>query len=70
MQDDLDSVADQLDDISERLADLSMAALRAALDDADGDGSRPEIDKRIVRARRSVDKAAVLLRNHSTAGMI
>ena len=70
MQDDLDSVADQLDDIAEQLAELGINALRAAIEDAESDGSRPDIEKRISRARRSVEKAAVLLRGDATSGMI
>lgn len=70
MQDDLDRVADRLDELAENLADLGIAALRAALDDPDGDGARPEIEKRIARARRSVEKAAVLLRGSATSAVI
>ncbi|MCB0993108.1 MAG: hypothetical protein R2770_05880 [Acidimicrobiales bacterium] len=70
LQDDLDRVADSLDTLSEALAELGIAALRAAIDDPDSDGRRPEVEKRISRARRSVEKAAVILRNESTAGML
>lgn len=63
MQDELDQLADCLDDLAEQLADLGMNALRAAIEDSEGDGSRPEIEKRISRARRGVAKAAVVLRD-------
>ena len=62
MQDELDQVADRLDEVVEQLADLGMSALRTALEDSDSDGSRPEVEKRISRARRSVAKASALLR--------
>lgn len=70
MQDELDSVADKLDDLVEQLADLGISALREALDDPDNDGVRPEIEKRISRARRSVEKASVILRGTQTSGII
>lgn len=70
MQDDLDSVAQQLDDVAERLAELGIQALRSAIEDDDGDGRRPDVEKRISRARRSVEKAAVLLRGDATSGML
>jgi len=70
MQDDLDRVADQLEALSEQLVDLSMSALREALNEHDGDGARPAVEKRISRARRGIDKAAYILRGESMAGMI
>jgi hypothetical protein len=60
MSDDLDRLADRLDEIGEELADLAMDALRRALDD--GEDARPTTERRITRARRSVEKAASLLR--------
>ncbi len=70
VQDDLEHLADRLDSVAEELAELGISALRAALEDNDGDGSRPEVEKRITRARRSVEKASVLLRGSHTSGMI
>ena len=70
MHEELDRVASQLDGISETLADLGISALRDALDDPDSDGKRPEVEKRIARARRSVEKAAFLLRGEPTSGLI
>jgi hypothetical protein len=65
---DLEGVADRLDDISEQLADLAMSALRAAMEQgADG---RPDLEKRITRARRSIEKAAALLRDRPTSTTI
>jgi hypothetical protein len=57
---DLERLADRLDEIGEELADLAMAALRRALDE--GEDARPATERRITRARRSVEKAASLLR--------
>jgi hypothetical protein len=60
VNDDLDRLAGRLDEIGEELADLAMAALRRALDE--GEEARPASERRITRARRSVEKAAALLR--------
>jgi len=69
VQDELDAVADRLDAVAEDLAELGMSALRSAIADSDSDGKRPEAEKRIARARRSVDKAAQILRSSpSTSG--
>lgn len=53
-----EDLVDRLGAISEIIDDLSFNILRAA---ADGDGGRPDADRVLVRARRSVEKAAVLL---------
>jgi hypothetical protein len=53
----------RLEDIGEALADLAMDALRSALQDG-GDGAVAEAkaeERRLTRARRSVEKAAALL---------
>lgn len=70
MQDELEELAGRLEEVAERITDLAMSALREALEDPDGDGSRPEIEKTLTRARRSVDKAAALLRGGSSSTMI
>ena len=70
IEDDLASIADRLDDVAEQLADVAMSALRAALEDEDHDGSRPEVEKRISKARRSVEKAAQLLRGGPSSTLI
>ena len=54
-----DELRERLDDIGEALADLAMDALRAALEDGDDDAKQRE--RRLTRARRSVEKAAALL---------
>lgn len=52
---------ERLESISEELADLAIDRLQRALDDPDG--ARPAEERRITRARRSVDKAIELLRD-------
>jgi hypothetical protein len=61
--DDLAEVASELDGIAERLADLALDRLRSAVDPDDPEAGRAaaEEERRITRARRSVEKAAVLL---------
>ncbi len=54
---------ERLEDIGEALADLAMDALRSALQDGD-DAAVAEAkaqERRLTRARRSVEKAAALL---------
>jgi hypothetical protein len=60
VNDDAERLADQLDAINDEIGDLVMAALRKAV--ADGETSRPDIEKRLTRARRSIEKASHLLR--------
>jgi hypothetical protein len=62
MTGDLDSLADRLDTIAEELADRALDVLREAAADTDGPGTRPEMERRLTRARRSVEKASHLLR--------
>jgi|TARA_B110000263_G_scaffold163768_1_gene142624 hypothetical protein len=61
----LDAISDQLRVISEDLADIAIEALREAIDDKDFSGKRPEVEKRVTRARRAVDKAAGILNESS-----
>ncbi len=62
---ELEGIADRLDDINEQLADLAMSALREAIEAGE---KKPELERRITRARRSVEKAANLLRDDPHAG--
>ena len=58
-----DDLRARLEDIGEALADLAMDALRSALEDGD-DAAAAEAkaqERRLTRARRSVEKAAALL---------
>ena len=65
MNEKLDAISDQLRAISEDLADMAIEALREAIDDKDFSGKRPEVEKRVTRARRAVDKAAGILNESS-----
>ncbi|MCC6436579.1 MAG: hypothetical protein IT196_16200 [Acidimicrobiales bacterium] len=56
---DLDDVAARLDQLAEELADAAMDALREAV--AAGE-RKPELERRLTRARRSVERAASLVR--------
>ena len=62
----MDSTADiaaELESIGDRLLDLSLDALREATAREPDDRDRlMEEEKRLTRARRAVEKAAVLLR--------
>lgn len=53
-------IADRLDAVLEELDDLAFDQLREAV--ADGATQRPASDRELAKARRSVDKAARVLR--------
>jgi hypothetical protein len=56
-------IADRLEEIAERLAELSLKCLREALDvDRETQTELGAEEKRLSRARRSVEKAAAILR--------
>lgn len=57
----LEELADQLLVVSEELTELAIAELRDAVER--GDTAAPELEKRLSRARRSIEKAAALLRS-------
>jgi predicted ABC-type ATPase len=57
---EFDDIRQRLEAISEELADLAIARLRDSID-AGGD-ELPIDEKRLTRARRSVEKAASILR--------
>ncbi len=58
MTDETSDLADRLEAIAEELADLAMDQLRSALESG-GDATD---ERRLTRARRSVEKAVALLR--------
>ena len=60
MEEKLEEIRGRLENISEELADIGMEALREALD-AQEATLRPEIEKRLTRARRAVDKATAII---------
>ncbi len=73
MATDPSDIAERLAGISEELADLALDRLREA-SEAVRAGGQPDPDltaeeKRITRARRSVDKAAMLLSGPSASRM-
>lgn len=72
MASDPADIAERLSGISEELADLALDRLREA-SDAVRAGGEPDPaltaeEKRITRARRSVDKAATLLAGPTSVG--
>ncbi len=58
---DVERLAEQLAQIAEQLDELAFDQLREAV--ADGAMERPRTDKRLMQARRSIEKAAHLLRS-------
>ena len=56
---DLEDIAARLDLLSEELADAAIEALRQALDEGE---RKPELERRLTRARRAVDRATQLVR--------
>jgi hypothetical protein len=64
---DLDEAAGDLEHLAERLADLALDRLRRATDPDDPDAlAAAGEERRITRARRSVEKAAALLRSSAS----
>jgi len=62
MSSDLRDLSDQLNALAERLADLALDRLRRAADPDDpGAELAAAEERRVTRARRAVEKAAVLL---------
>jgi hypothetical protein len=63
------SIAERLDAIVDELDEIAFDRLREASAAAAGGGSpeRPEGDREITRARRAVEKAALLLRSIDAA---
>jgi predicted ABC-type ATPase len=60
MAGEFDDIRGRLESISEELADLAIARLRESIDA--GGTELPVDEKRMTRARRSVDKAVAILR--------
>lgn len=56
---DLEDLVQRLDAISEELGELGMSVLRDAIEA--GASERPELERRISRARTAVEKARHLL---------
>ncbi len=60
MAGEFDDIRARLEGIAEELADLAMARLRESIDA--GGTELPVDEKRLTRARRSVEKAIAILR--------
>jgi hypothetical protein len=56
---DIEDLRARLETIAEELGDLAVAALREAVEA--GEDKRPELERRLTRARNAVEKAAHLL---------
>jgi hypothetical protein len=61
MAPEADDIRGRLEAIAEELADLAMEALREAIEA--GERGRPAEERRLTQARRSVERAASLLRS-------
>lgn len=63
---DIHELADRLDAIVADLDEFALDRLREAV--ADGATSRPRSDKELTKARRAVEKAALILRRLDDGG--
>lgn len=61
---DLDELAARLDGLAEDVADAAIVALREAVE---AGGRSSALERRLTRARRSIERAAQLLREHPDA---
>ncbi|MEZ5262283.1 MAG: hypothetical protein R2755_11025 [Acidimicrobiales bacterium] len=61
---DLEDLAARLDHLADELADAAMDALRDAM--AEGE-RKPELERRLTCSRRSVERAAALVRGAPAA---
>jgi hypothetical protein len=61
---ELQELRNQLDGVAERLGELIMEEVRSAIQA--GEGKRTDMDKRLTRARASIEKAAHLLTRGDT----
>jgi hypothetical protein len=57
---DLEGLAERLDALAEELADGALEALREAITAGE---RKPELERRLTRARRAVERAASLVRD-------
>jgi hypothetical protein len=58
---DLEDVRERLAGIAEELADLALDALREAVEA--GESARPDLERRVTRARHQVERAIAALRD-------
>jgi len=67
----VDEIAAELDAIAERILDRSLDLLRTATESEPAERDRlVDVEKRLTRARRSVEKAAALLRGDQPGGTV
>jgi hypothetical protein len=57
---DYDQLVDRLESIASDLDEMAFDQLREAV--ADGEVARPASDKKLMQARRAIEKATVILR--------
>ena len=57
---DYEQLVDRLESITSDLDEMAFDQLREAV--ADGEVARPASDKKLMQARRAIEKAAVILR--------
>ncbi len=58
---DFSQLAERLDAVAEEIDEFAFDLLREAM--ADGEVERPQVDRRLMQARRAVEKAAGILRD-------
>ncbi len=58
---DFSHLAERLDAVAEEIDEVAFDRLREAV--ADGEVERPQVDRRLMQARRAVEKAAGILRD-------
>ena len=57
---DYEHLVDRLESVASDLDEIAFDQLREAV--ADGEVTRPESDKKLMQARRAIEKAAMILR--------
>ena len=65
MPESLTELADAVSEVEQRVADAIFATVRAQLRDAESDDAR-ELERRLAKVRRSLQKAEGLLRGYES----
>ena len=65
MAESLTELADAVSEVEQRVADAIFATVRAQLRDAESDDAR-ELERRLAKVRRSLQKAEGLLRGYES----
>lgn len=58
MESDIDSIRERLEELADELGELALVRLRDAIELGE---TKDELERRLTRARRAVEKAAYLL---------